>query len=49
MLHFLNVLLSNPWPKYFGEGGIEKSNCLQVLHSVYGLQKLFESGEFAQL
>jgi hypothetical protein len=51
-LHALNVLLSAVWPSHFGDGGIEKSNALQALHSVFDLQSLFVVGgkaEFDQL
>jgi hypothetical protein len=42
MMHANNVLLSNPWPKYYGDGGITVSNGLQLLHSVFDLQSLFK-------
>ena len=51
-LHALNLLLSSAWPFFFGDGGIEHSNALQALHSVYDLQSLFVVGgktEFATL
>ena len=48
MLHVLNLLLSSPWPKYFGAGKIESSNALQALHSVFDLQSLFRIGDDAE-
>ena len=37
-LHALNLCMSNPISKLFGEGGLEKRNALQLIHSAYNLQ-----------
>jgi hypothetical protein len=46
MLHALNLLISAPFPRIYGSGGMEKSNALQLLYSCYYFQGLFTTDQF---
>lgn len=41
-LHNLQLSLANPVKELIGEGGLEKKNVLQLLHSIYDLQDAME-------
>ena len=40
-LHNLSLVVAVPVEKVFGLGGIEKNNFMQMLHSIYDLQKFY--------
>ena len=40
-LHNLSLAVSVPVEKVFGLGGIDKNNFMQMLHSIYDLQKFY--------
>lgn len=47
-MHILQITFCNPMKALMGEGGLEKRNCLQLLHSLYDFEEKFERGEFLQ-
>jgi hypothetical protein len=44
-LHDLSLALSVPVEKVFGLGGVGKNNFMQMLHSIFDLQKFYGGGE----
>mgnify|MGYP006965230816 CR=1 FL=1 len=44
-LHALQMAFANPIKEIFGEGGLDRRNVMQLIHSCYDLQSCFEKTE----
>ena len=44
-LHALQMAFANPVKEIFGEGGLDRRNVMQLIHSCYDLQSCFEKTE----